>query len=90
MECSVCYPGFAVDMSKHYPGSVNDFNIFCERIESHRSLLLKKDSEILLDDNGEGCQTFKDYWAVLVDKGYQGANNIIRAIQPKKNLRSMI
>jgi hypothetical protein len=24
-------------------------------------------------------------WAVLVDKGYQGATAVVRAIQPKKN-----
>lgn len=50
-------------------------------------MLQKSDQEILQDDNGEGSEIYGHMWAVLTDKGYQGAASFIRAIHPKENLR---
>ena len=84
IECSVAYPGVAVDLSEHHPGSVSDFTIFRNRIDIHKRMLRKTEGEQSNLDHGEGFADFPDYWAVLVDMGYQGASNIIRAIHPKR------
>lgn len=38
-------------------------------------------------DVGERSRDFPRSWAVLVNKGYQGAGQVIRTIQPKKQPR---
>ena len=84
VECSVAYPGFAVDLSEHEPGSVSDLTIFLSQLEIHKTMLRKTDDEMLLEDNGEGSSDWPEYWGILVDKGYQGAQLHMRTIQPKK------
>ena len=84
VECSVAYPGVAVDLSKHHPGSVSDFTIFSQRIEVHRKMLKKSNDEALRMEHGELSAEYPDYWALLADKGYQGGTSLIRLIQPKK------
>lgn len=86
VECSVGPDGRAVDVTKHYAGSVTDAAIFTENLDTHRQMLLKTDADRLLPqgDFQEGASRFPDHWAVLVDKGYQGMGAHVRTIQPKK------
>lgn len=84
IEASVAYPGYCVDLSMHHPGSTSDFTIFSGRQDVHREMLAKTDAEQLREDNGEGSDNYQNMWALLTDKGYQGATRIMRAIQPKK------
>ena len=87
MEASVAYPGYCVALSSHYEGSVSDFTIFQDRREIHAKMLAKHSNELSIEDNGERCETYQHSWAVLVDKGYQGAQTFCRTIQPKKKTR---
>lgn len=82
IEVSVAPPGVAFDMSDAFPGSKSDLTILLDRVDVHKKMLKKQsDSE---SDFGEGSQQFGDSWAVLVDKGYQGAGQVVRALHPKK------
>ncbi|KAJ0405908.1 hypothetical protein ATCC90586_005853 [Pythium insidiosum] len=47
-------------------------------------MLEKTDAEMMREDNGEGSENYATSWAVLTDKGYQGAASFVRAIHPKK------
>ncbi|GMF31977.1 unnamed protein product [Phytophthora fragariaefolia] len=50
--------------------------------------MLQKNVEGLeIEDNGEGAAQHPIQCGVLVDKGYQGAEGIIRTIQPKRKPR---
>ena len=84
VECAVSPQGYAVYVSKHYPGSVND-KVICEQnISTHRKMLKKTSDEAAAQDFGEGATKFPDYWAILCDKGYQGIGEVIRAVHPKR------
>ena len=48
----------------------------------HKKMLLKSLNEANFEDYGEDEK--KQYWGVLVDKGYQELNKVLRTIQPKK------
>jgi hypothetical protein len=83
IEVSVAPPGVAFDMSDAFPGSKSDLTIMLDRVSVHKKMLKKRSNESE-SDFGEGSQQFGDSWAVLVDKGYQGAGQVIRALHPKK------
>ncbi|KAE8876558.1 hypothetical protein PF005_g7017 [Phytophthora fragariae] len=85
VECSVAPPGLAVDVSDHSPGSCSDVTMMLDRMTVHRQMLRKEDTSGP-EMGGEPTQ-FPDMWAVLVDKGYQGAGRVLRTIQPKKKPR---
>ncbi|KAE8886122.1 hypothetical protein PF002_g2874 [Phytophthora fragariae] len=85
IECSVAPPGLAVDVSDHSPGSCSDVTMMLDRLTVHRQML-RKDDTSGPEMGGEPPQ-FPDMWAVLVDKGYQGAGRVLRTIQPKKKPR---
>ena len=76
--------GQAINCSKHYPGAVSDIVIFYENLDFHEEALRKKGSETNIVDDGLLVNDHEDQWAVLVDKGYQGAAKWVRAIHPKK------
>jgi hypothetical protein len=84
IEASVAYPGICIDLSPCDVGSTSDFTMFTQRLELHQSFLKKSENENLREDHGEGSQNYPNMWGVLVDKGYQGAMSILRAIHPKK------
>ncbi|KAG3075072.1 hypothetical protein PC122_g14166 [Phytophthora cactorum] len=65
-------------------GAVSDITILSNHVEKHRDLLRKSANESLLDDRGEDATDYRDSCAVLADKGYQGAESMIRAVHPKK------
>jgi hypothetical protein len=86
-EYSVAMPGVAVNMTKHYPGSVSDLRICEENLSTHKDMLAKTQVDESLEDYGEGAITYPGYWAMLVDKGYQGLQDSIRTIQPTRQPR---
>ncbi|DBA01037.1 TPA: hypothetical protein N0F65_002647 [Lagenidium giganteum] len=84
LECAVAYPGVAVHLWKHYPGSVHDMTIFSKNLATHRKLLAKTDEDGAVADYGELALEYPDQHIMLVDKGYVGAPNHMRCIYPKK------
>ncbi|ETV99002.1 hypothetical protein H310_08475 [Aphanomyces invadans] len=79
--------GVYVDVSDHRPGSVSDLTMFLDRIATHRSALSKSSDEDILVDAAEGRRLHATSWAVLQDKGYEGIDEAIRNILPKKKPR---
>jgi hypothetical protein len=71
-------------ITKHYPGSVSDFTIFTQNVDKYKALLKKDSSELTLPDHGVLKSRFPEMWGLLADKGYQGADALIRAYVPKK------
>ena len=76
--------GLAVFISDTYAGSVHDFSIFKDNLEIYEKFLEKKGSDMNTNDQGELKDRYPKHWALLVDKGYQGASEKIRAILPTK------
>lgn len=72
------------DVATYYPRSISDVSIFTERGDVHLGLTRKSAEEENIDDFGEDSAAYPRQWAILVDKGYQGAQAICRTIQPKK------
>jgi DDE superfamily endonuclease len=69
-------------VSKPHPGARHDFSIFHENVRLYKDLLEKRPGEeALLDPAIEQTS-----WALLADKGYLGAEALLRAIIPKKAL----
>ena len=84
MEVSVLPNGQAISCSDHYPSSVSDFEIIQRRIGIHKLLLAKNSAESNTLDVGMHADRYPQEWAVLADKGYQGLQDIVRAIIPIK------
>ena len=76
--------GLAVFVGDTYAGSVHDFTIFKDNIEIYEKFLEKKGSDMNVNDQGELKDKYPKHWALLADKGYQGASEKIRAILPSK------
>lgn len=76
--------GLAVFVSDFYAGSVHDFTIFKDNLEIYKTFLQKIGSDHKIEDKGELKDKYPKSWALLVDKGYQGASDLMRAIVPKK------
>ena len=87
LECSVAPNGQCVYIADHAVGSENDLTIFRNNIGAHQTLLKKKNTEQDINDHGELWDRYVEYWATLVDKGYQGLGVDIRALHPKKKPR---
>lgn len=83
-EVSVTPSGQAVDSTDHKPGSIADIVIFRDNIDFHKEVLKKVGPDTEIVDDVETSTKFPDSWAILMDKGYQGANQYVRAIIPKK------
>ncbi|KAJ0398993.1 hypothetical protein P43SY_003598 [Pythium insidiosum] len=84
VEVSVCPSGLAIDATEHEPGSTADIQLFNKNIEFHKAQRVKTTAEYGIDDDGPLLVEFPDEWCVLVDKGYQGLGDHVRAIHPKK------
>lgn len=65
--------GIACFVSKFWPGSKHDFSIFISNVEFYKTILKKE---------GNLC----GFWSIMADKGYEGANNYIPSVLPKKGL----
>jgi len=84
IEYSVAPNGQCVHLTKHYPGAKSDLTICRENLQAHKVMLRKKQSEHQFEDTGELYNQYKQYWALLADKGYQGLALQLRAIIPTK------
>ena len=84
-EVSVLPNGIAIGCTPHQPGSVSDLTIFRKNIKWHQAALSKTEHEARsYPDVGPMAEEHDGLWAVLTDKGYQGAADVIRAIMLKK------
>jgi len=84
VEVSVLPNGLAAHASRHYPGSVSDVDIFYRQGNFHREYTEKKSGEDNIADDGILCEEYPDNWVILVDKGYQGGQEYLRVVLPKK------
>jgi len=76
--------GEAMYVSNYYLGAVHDFTIFKDSIEKHKDYLTKTPEEVPINDEGMGVDDFPTEWGMMMDKGYTGAQDLLRAIMPKK------
>jgi hypothetical protein len=76
--------GLAIFISDTYAGSVHDFTIFKDNVEGYKTFLEKKSSDHKVEDKGELKNKYPKHWALMADKGYQGAVELLRAILPCK------
>jgi len=83
-EVSVAPTGQAIDVTAHKPGSVSGIVIFLGNLDFHQQALAKHTDDDQDPDTGLLATRYPDSWAVLLDKGYQGAQQYVRAIIPKK------
>ena len=83
VEVSVLPTGLAINCTDHARGSVADIEIFRSNMDFHRNKLAKG-QDLDLTDIGPMKNEFGGSWAVLTDKGYQGLEQVIRAIHPVK------
>ncbi len=82
-EVSVALTGLAIDTTDHKPGNISDLVIFQVNLQCHQEGLIKYGEDADLPDPSTSTK-FPDSWAVLMDKGYQGAQQQICGIIPKK------
>ena len=84
VEVSVLRNGLAIECTKHYPGSTADVEIFYQNVNFHVAALVKSDETKQLPDPGILVDEYPDHRAVLMEKGYQGASEYVRAVMPRK------
>ncbi|RQM19332.1 hypothetical protein B5M09_010794 [Aphanomyces astaci] len=91
VEASVFPNGFAINCTSYYKGSVSDKTIFDENLDFHAANLCKEATDMDLAD-ADGLGPDRELrWAVLVDKGYQGAQRNVRAVlQLKKPMGGIL
>lgn len=79
--------GMLMFISPHSKGAKHDFSIFKENIGKYNLFLRKGNSSRTMADSGLLHTQFPNSWAGMVDKGYQGAQELGRYILPKKGSR---
>lgn len=84
VEASVLPNGICIGVTRHYAGSVSDIDIMRQNEAFHNVQTKKQASEYEITDIGDLRTQYPDRWAILADKGYQGASQILRVIVPKK------
>lgn len=83
-DFSVLPNGLAVCVSDHYPGSVSDLEIFQRMRPKHEVLSRKADRDSSIQDFDPLRMEHPGKWAIICDKGYEGAQEFMRTIRPKK------
>lgn len=86
-EASVLPNGICVMRSRYYRGGKADISIFREYRTWHTGMTKKKEDEVNMEDDGPLVDKYPESWAILMDKGYEGSQNFIRSIHPKKKPR---
>lgn len=66
----------------HYPGSVADIEIFRQNKIFHEEASKKCVRDLPYNDEGLLDGHRDDFWAILADKGYQGAAEVLRVVHP--------
>ena len=87
VEVSVLANGLAIGSSLHRPGSISDLTIFREAFEWHKTASKKSPEDNVVSDHGPLRSQYPGMWAILTDKGYQGAQDDLRVLLPTKNGR---
>ena len=79
VEVCVVPNGLAINCCNHYPGIVSDFEIVQRRKDMHEKLLKKKKAcELSMSDLEMHYEQYPNSWAVLMDKGYQLLQELLR------------
>ena len=84
VEVSVLPNGLALCCSRHYPAATSDIDIFQRMRNYHLHNLKKSTVGSEISDTDPLSAEHPEMWGVLVDKGYQGAQEFIRAVHPIK------
>ena len=84
MEVSVFSSGLAACASAHRAGSVSDLTIFREMYDFHKTATEKGMDQLIIPDHGPLRGKYPNLWAILTDKGYQGAADDLRVLYPKR------
>ncbi|OWZ18170.1 hypothetical protein PHMEG_0007785 [Phytophthora megakarya] len=71
---------FDMNCSDHARGSTHDITMFKRNKEFHFSKTKKHSDEEILVDDGQLHDKYPHEWAILADKGYQGAAEALRVI----------
>lgn len=87
-EVSVLPNGLAILVSPHVPGSVSDIDILHRMKDEHETRLEKDTAGSDLPDVLPLVDRYPNMWAMLLDKGYQGVDNFLRGIHPRKKPRN--
>ncbi|KAF0725834.1 hypothetical protein Ae201684P_018407 [Aphanomyces euteiches] len=90
VDASVSPSGKYLLLSSHRSGAVSDLTMFVDRLETHRINLRKTPTDRQIVDVGEGGTQYPESWAVIMDKGYEGVDDAVRSIRPKKKSRGSI
>ncbi len=69
--------GQTIDVTAHKPGSVSDIVIFQGNVDFHQQYLAKHTDNDQDPDTSLLATRYPDNWAVLMDKGYQGAQQYV-------------
>ena len=83
VKVSVLPNGLATGSSFHRQGSVSDLTMFRESFEWHKKASKNAPEDNEVSDHGPPGRHFLDMWAILTDKGYQGAQDNLRVLLPK-------
>ena len=83
-EVSVLPIGLAINSSEAFAGSIADITIFRENMTFHKDSLQKLAQNPDCKQNELHADKYSDMHAVLVDKGYYGLLDELRAIYPHK------
>lgn len=78
IEVAVRPNGLASAFSAHRPGSVSDIAIMTQRVEEHTFRAEKFGADKDIDDGEDSDGEASTHRGILADKGYQGANEILR------------
>ena len=84
MEVLVFPSGLAACASAHRAGSVSDLAIFREMYDFHKTATEKGMDQLTIPDHGPLRGNYPNLWAILTDKGYQGAADDLGVLYPKK------
>ncbi|KAH9092352.1 hypothetical protein LEN26_018454 [Aphanomyces euteiches] len=88
VEVSVSPLGFAINVSDNVLGSIHDKTMFDNNRDFHMKMRAKRPNDYNLLDEGPLRTEYPDEWALLADKGYQGAQNTCRSIIPTRATQS--
>ena len=54
-------------MSRHYPGSIHDFNIFKKQVKTYKQLLFKQYRDQDIEDNSPLHEEHSRHWSLIAD-----------------------
>ena len=88
-EVGVQPTGLANHVSGFCLGAVHDMTLFCNRLEGHTKLLKKAQQDAEIINARHLHASYPVQWAMLLNKGYNGASKLLRGIMPYKQMRPL-